>query len=182
MPEPPPRPPANADLRAGTLVGVFGLRGELKLASTRIGDDSLRPGLRVTLRAPDGSRHDAVVHTVRRHQGRPLVAFDGVPDATTAAALVRSDVLLERADVVLTKDEYLDADLLGCRIVDAAGRDCGAVVDVLHYPGSDMLIVGAQRAMLPLVAAFVKRIDLAARTIAVDVPPGLLDLEEADEA
>jgi ribosomal 30S subunit maturation factor RimM len=36
--------------------------------------------------------------------------------------------------------------------------------------------------MLPLVAAFVQRVDLATRTISVDVPPGLLDLEEADEA
>ena len=182
MPERPPRAPANAELRAGTLVGVFGLHGELKLASTRIGDDAVRPGLSVTLRTPDGIARNARVRTVRRHQGRPLVTFDDVADATTAAALVRADVLLERSDVVLAAGEYLDADLLGCRIVDAAGRDRGAVLDVLHYPGSDMLIVGPARAMLPLVAAFVRRIDIAGRTIAVDVPPGLLDLEEADEA
>lgn len=182
MPEPPPRPPANAELRAGTLVGIFGLRGELKLASTRIGDDSLRPGLAVTLRSPDGVARTAVVRTVRRHQGRPLVTFDDVADATAAGTLVHADMLLERADVVLAPGEYLDADLLGCRIVDPDGRDRGAVVDVLHYPGSDMLIVGPQRAMLPLVAAFVQRIDVAGRTIAVDVPPGLLDVEEAEEA
>jgi 16S rRNA processing protein RimM len=182
VPEPPPRAPANAELRAGTLVGIFGLRGELKLASTRIGDDSLRSGMQVTLRAPDGTARTAVVRTLRRHQGRPLVTFDEVADATAAGAFLRADVLLERDDVVLASGEYLDADLLGCRIVDNGGRDRGAVVDVLHYPGSDMLIVGPARAMLPLVAAFVQRVDLATRTISVDVPPGLLDLEEADEA
>ena len=176
MPEPPPSAPRNADLRAGTLVGVFGLRGELKLDATRLGLDSLRPQLHVTLRHPDGRTGEHVVASVRRHQGRPLVAFADVADATAAAALVRAEVLLERADAVLDPGEYLDADLVGCRVSDAGGSSFGEVVDVVHYPGSDMLIVGPRRAMLPLVAAFVRRIDVAARTIVVgDLPDGLLD-------
>lgn len=176
MPEPPPSAPRNADLRAGTLVGVFGLRGELKLDATRLGLDSLRPRIRVTLRYPDGRCDPHVVATVRRHQGRPLVAFENVADATAAAALVRADVLLDRADAVLDSGEYLDADLVGCRVCDAGGLSYGDVVDVVHYPGSDMLIVGPRRVMLPLVAAFVRRIDVGARTIVVgDLPDGLLD-------
>jgi len=182
VPERPPSAPARAEPSAGTLIGVFGLRGELKLAATRVGEDSLRPDLPVRLRAADGGTRAAVVRSVRRHQGRLLVAFAGVDDATAAAALVRADVLLARDDVVLAAGEYLDADLIGCALVAADGRDCGAVVDVMHYPGSDMLIVGERRAMVPLVQAFVQRIDLAARTIHVDVPPGLLETEEADEA
>jgi 16S rRNA processing protein RimM len=86
-------------------------------------------------------------------------------------------VLLARADVALHENEYFDADLLGCRVIDAAGRDHGAVVDVAHYPSQDMLFVGSRRAMLPLVGAFVRAIDLAGRRIEVDVPPGLLDGE-----
>ncbi len=176
MPEPPPSAPRNADLRAGTLVGVFGLRGELKLDATRLGLDSLRPGLHVTLRYPDERREARAVEAVRRHQGRPLVTFAGVADATAAALLVRADVLLDRDDAVLDEGEFLDADLIGCRVCDARGAAYGDVVDVVHYPGSDMLIVGARRTMLPLVAAFVQRIDVAARTIVLgDVPDGLLD-------
>jgi len=176
VPEPPPNAPRNAELRAGTLVGIFGLRGELKLDATRLGLDSLRPGMTVTLRYLDGRREPRDVASVRRHQGRPLVAFAGIADATAAAALVRADVLLERADAVLDAGEFYDADLVGCRVCDAGGRAYGEVVDVLHYPASDMLVIGARRALLPLVAAFVQRIDVPARTIVVgELPEGLLD-------
>lgn len=176
VPEPPPSAPRNAELRAGTLVGVFGLHGELKLDPTHLGADSLHPGMQVTLRAPDGRLQPALVRAVRGHQGRLLVSFDGVADATAAAALARADVLLARDDAVLAAGEYLDADLVGCTLLDAGGRTYGDVVDVVHYPGSDMLIVGPRRAMLPLVAAFVRQVDVAARTIVVaDLPDGLLD-------
>ena len=183
MPEPRPSAPRNAELRAGTLVGVFGLLGELKLDTTRLGADSLHPGMQVTLRAPGGRLQPALVRAVRGHQGRLLVTFDGVADAAAAAALVRADVLLARDDAVLAADEYLDADLLGCTLLDAGGRAHGDVVDVLHYPGSDMLIVGPRRAMLPLVAAFVRHVDVASRTILLaDLPDGLLENDDRSGA
>jgi ribosomal 30S subunit maturation factor RimM len=36
--------------------------------------------------------------------------------------------------------------------------------------------------MVPLVRAFVRGIDVGARRITVDLPPGLLDPSEADQA
>lgn len=36
--------------------------------------------------------------------------------------------------------------------------------------------------MLPLIRAFVERVDAGAKTIHIDVPPGLLDTAEAEEA
>jgi ribosomal 30S subunit maturation factor RimM len=36
--------------------------------------------------------------------------------------------------------------------------------------------------MVPLVRAFVKGIDVRARRISVELPPGLLDSQEAEEA
>lgn len=181
MAEASPREPASTDVRVGTLVGVFGLHGELKLAATRLGADALRAGLSATLRFPDGREHRARIAGVRRHKGRPLVRLAEVADADAAAALVGAEVTIARADAALGADEYLDADLIGCRVVDLAGEVLGEVVDVGHYPAQDMLFVGPARAMLPLVRAFVREIDVAAKRIAVDVPPGLLS-GEADEA
>ncbi|HEX3469012.1 MAG TPA: hypothetical protein VHT05_13120, partial [Candidatus Elarobacter sp.] len=58
----------------------------------------------------------------------------------------------------------------------------GEVVAVEHYPAQDVLLVGPQRAMVPLVRAFVRAIDIGARRISVDLPAGLLDPRDADEA
>ena len=122
------------------------------------------------------------VRSLRRHQGRPLIAFDGVEDASAAQAFAGATLMIGRAGVELAAGEYFDDDLVGCTLVDARGVALGEVVGVEHYPAQDVLLVGDSRAMVPLVGAFVKAVDVGAKRIAVDLPPGLIDVREADEA
>jgi len=170
------------------VAGVFGLRGELKVAPSRIGDDALAAGVEVRATLADGTVRALRVRALRRHQGRPLVAFDGVGDASAAQVLVGATLTIGRGDVALDDGEYFDDDLVGCALVDGGGAVLAEVVAVEHYPAQDVLFVdvagdrGARRAMVPLVRAFVKGIDVRARRISVDLPPGLLDSQEADEA
>ncbi len=170
----------TSDLNAGRIVGIFGLRGECKIDATRLGADALRRGSVLQARLADGSRCELRVRAARVHKGRPLAAFEGVADTNAAEALVGAQLGLDRADVVLSPGEYLDADLVGCRLVDERGEEVGAVVGVEHYPAQDMLVVGAARTLVPMVASFVRSIDVAHKRIAVDLPRGLLDDREAD--
>ncbi|MGD0473737.1 MAG: ribosome maturation factor RimM [Candidatus Velthaea sp.] len=167
-------------MSAGRIVGVFGLRGECKIDATRVGADTLGRGCAVRARLADGSQRELRVRATRLHKGRPLAAFEGVEDANAAETLVGATLGLDRADVVLSSGEYLDADLVGCRLVDDGGTAVGEVVAVEHYPAQDMLVVGTARALVPLVAAFVRSIDVARKCIVVNLPSGLLDDREAD--
>ncbi len=187
MQPPPSNAKSPADLgasrvSAGRIVGAFGLQGELKVDASRVGQDALRAGLVVTLCFDDGRTREATVASVRIHKGRPLMRIAGIDDATAAEALGHADLLIARDDAPLGEGEYFDADLIGCRLIDGAGNERGVVADVAHYPSQDMLVVGAGRILLPLVRAFVVRVDVAAKTIHVDVPPGLLDPAEAESA
>ncbi len=175
-----PRATTSSDLNAGRIVGLFGLRGECKIAATRLGADSLKPGSLVGAVLRDGARRELRVRTSRMHKGRPLAAFDGFDDINAAQALVGATLTLDHADVVLSAGEYLDRDLIGCALVDVNGVDVGGVVGVEHYPSQDMLVVGAARVLVPLVAAFVKEIDIVTKRIVVDVPPGLFDDRDAE--
>jgi len=121
------------------------------------------------------------VRSARLHKGRPLAAFDGFDDLSAAETLVGATLALDRRDVVLSPGEYLDADLVGCAIVDSDGARLGDVMAVEHFPSQDMLVVGTARALVPLVAAFIRAIDVARKCIVVDLPPGLLDEREADQ-
>lgn len=122
------------------------------------------------------------MRSLRLHKGRPLVAFDGIGDAAAAEPLVGATLALDRADVALAADEFFDDDLIGCALVDARGAVLGEVRAVEHYPAQDVLLVGAARAMVPLVREFVRAVDVRAKRIAVELPPGLLDAREAEEA
>ena len=161
---------------------MFGLRGELKLDASRIGDDAVRPGLAVALRLPDGTTREVTIAGVRRQKDRPLIRIAGVDDADAAQALVGAQLTIAREDAPLNTGEYFDADLVGCRLLDEDGIERGVVVDVLHYPNQDLLVIGAARVLLPLIAAFIASVDVARKEIRVTVPAGLLDPSAADEA
>jgi len=123
---------------------------------------------------PDGTSQALHIRSLRRHQGRPLVAFDRIEDANAAAALVGATLAIDRAAIELAPDEYFDEDLVGCSLVDIAGAVLGEVVAVEHYPAQDVLLVGSGRAMVPLVRAFIKSIDVRSKRISVELPAGLL--------
>jgi 16S rRNA processing protein RimM len=141
---------------------------------SRLGGDSLAPGIAVRATLRDGTQRELRVRAHRLHKGRPLVAFEGFDDATAADALVGARLALDAADLVLGDGEYLDADLIGCALVDEHGEELGIVMDVVHHTAQDLLVVGDDRQYVPLVRAFVRSIDTRAKRIIVTLPVGLL--------
>jgi 16S rRNA processing protein RimM len=112
---------------------------------------------------------------VRRHHERTLVAFEGIATPEAAKTLVGRELYSDAAAAIeLGPGEYLDADLRGLRLIDETGRELARVVDVQHFPAQDCLIVDPGRALVPLVKAFIRSIDVAAGTIVVSLPDGLL--------
>lgn len=172
VPSPPERERTNS-VRLGRLVGTFGFHGELKLDPSRSALDALAPDLEIEGEIA-GVRRPLRVESVRAHKRQLLVRFENVEGAA-AQALVGAELYGARDDVALAEGEYFDEDLVGCTLVDPTGALLGEVVDVVHYPAQDLLVVGKGRAFVPLVSAFVRRIDVAAKRIEVDLPEGLLE-------
>lgn len=167
------------DFPIGRLPGVFGLRGELKCDPSGAGRSCFFSGAAMDIVLKDGTRFEARIASVREHKARLLVRFHGVDDANEAQRYAGATLYGSRDDIELEEGEYLDIDLVGCRVRGVDGRDFGLVERVEHYPASAMLIVAGR--MLPMVDAFVKSVDIEAKAIVVDVPPGLMD-DDAEEA
>lgn len=172
-------PSSNNELPVGRIAGVFGIRGELKCDPTTAGRTLFSPRAAMRIALNDGTSREIQLAAVREHKGRLLIRLPGVESANDAQPYVGATFYADRSRIELEPGEYLDADLTGCMLVDVAGKALGAVTRVEHYPSSDMLIVNGK--MVPMVGAFIKSIDVAARRIVVDLPAGLLD-ENAEEA
>lgn len=166
------------DIFIGRIAGVFGLRGELKCDPTGAGRSCFFTGAEVDVDIA-GRRRTLRVRSVREHKKRLLVAFDGVPDATAAEAFPNASLYASRDQITVEEGHYLDEDLVGCEVFGIDGRSHGKIDRVDSYPAGPMLMVGAR--MMPLVDAFIKEIDPAAKRVVVDVPAGLLD-DDAEEA
>ena len=65
-----------------------------------------------------------------------------------------------------------------------SGEQRGTVIDVLHLPAHDSLLIdyNGQEIQVPFVEALVTEIDLDAGTLTVADRPGLLDPDQAEEA
>lgn len=155
----------------GTVVGVFGLAGEVKVAAGDPAD--VRAGLDVVA----GERRLRIAG-VRRHQAHVLTSFEGIGDVVGAKALMGARLLAAESDLAPPPaGAYRDGDLFGLHVVDAALGDLGRVTAVHHYPASDMLEL-EDGLLVPLLAAYGVRVDLESRTVWTALPDGYLELRK----
>ncbi|MEU9823806.1 ribosome maturation factor RimM [Micromonospora chersina] len=121
------------------------------------------------------------IESARWHQGRLLVAFEGVLDRDVAEALRGTLLGVDSADVAAPEDpeEFLDHQLVGLAVVTPAGERLGEVARIDHAPASDLLVLrrpDGRSALIPFVKAIVPEVDLPGGRVVVELPAGLLDL------
>ena len=172
-------------LVVGRVGRPHGLHGEVTV-EVRTDDPDQRLIAGSSLATVPPERGPLTVAGSRWHSGRLLVRFAGCEDRNAAEELrdtilaIDSDELEPLAD----PEDFYDHDLIGLQVVTAAGEPVGAVSDVLHH-GQDLLVIegtgsrSGSEILVPFVAAIVPEVDVAARRLVIDPPPGLLDPEAA---
>lgn len=150
-------------LQVGRIVKPHGIRGEVIVEL--ITDRSERVAAGSVLQSDRGPMK--ILYS-SSHQGRWIVAFDGVLDRNGAEAL-RGVVL--SAEPLADPDALWVHELIGSSVVDVSGAALGTVAAVEANPASDLLVL-EDGALIPL--HFV--VDHQAGRVTVDPPEGLFDL------
>ncbi|MDO5645328.1 MAG: ribosome maturation factor RimM [Dermabacter sp.] len=176
----------------GTIGKAHGLKGEVSLIlRTDIPEDRLYEGAKLQLDLTGAAAPERVglstltVAGTRTQQGRWYVKFEEVTGRDLADALRGADLTLEvdrEEEFEEDPDAWYPAELKGLAVITAAGDVLGEVVDLLHYPAQDQLIVRAKdgrRVMLPFVDELVPEVDLEAGHVIAAPPGGLFDPENA---
>jgi 16S rRNA processing protein RimM len=169
-------------LTVGRIARPHGVKGEV-VVEVRTDEPEQRyaVGACLVTEAPDGRSGDLTIAASRQHQGRLIVAFEGVADRDAADAL-RGMLLQVDADQVIPPDdpdEFLDHQLVGLVAVTVGGETVGEVVSIDHAPAADLLVVrrpGGGTVLVPFVAAIVPEVDLDGGRVLVDPPAGLFEL------
>jgi 16S rRNA processing protein RimM len=158
----------------GRIVGVHGVRGELKLESytePRTQIFRYRPWL---LRSASGDRQ--IEGGRGRVHGKGLVAaLPGVADRDAAAALAGTEVWVARSALPdPAPGEYYWSDLEGLEVATVEGVPLGRVSHLVATGANDVLVVrdAERERLIPfLVGRFVTQVDLAAGRLTVDWDP-----------
>ena len=170
-------------LAVGRVGRAHGVRGEVAVEVRT--DEPERRFAAGTMLRPDPGVGALTVTAARWHQGRLLVTFAEVTDRTAAQVLQGALLLAEidPSEVPADPDEFYDHQLVGLEVRTVGGEPVGAVTDVAHLPGQDLLAVrrpDGTEVLVPFVKALVPEVDLAGRRVWVDPPPGLLDPAQAE--
>lgn len=175
---------------------AHGIRGEVSVeVRTDVPERRLVVGADLyPVLGPDAAREAVptwlTLASVRDHQGRWLLRFEGVQDRDAAEALRGLLLEAEVPEGTEEDDAWYDHQLIGCVVRDVVGRRVGSVVRVDHLPAQDLLVIrtdmpGPER-LVPFVAALVPEVDVPRGRIVVDDPGGLLgdspDPEDVDGA
>jgi 16S rRNA processing protein RimM len=167
-------PPAT--LQIGLVLRSHGLRGLVRARATT---DAIAALPQVLI----GGR-SYKIERVTAERGDYLLQLEGVTGRDQADALRGSLIEAVRSDLPPPAEgEVYADDLIGCRVQDLAGRTLGEVSGSFPSGAHEVLeIKGTPDFLLPLVPAMVTSVDVAARLIVCDPPPGLIDLDQADQA
>jgi 16S rRNA processing protein RimM len=144
---------------------------------------------RLLLRPPDGAPLDAMREATLEshwlHKGRVVLKFSDVHSITDAEKLRRFDVVIPREQrVPLEGDAVYVSDLLGVRVIDVGrggAQEAGEITDVEPEGASPaMLVVRTQTGderLIPFVRAYLRKIDIEAKRLEMELPVGLLAMQ-----
>ena len=127
------------------------------------------------------------------HKGGVVLHLEGVDSISAAEELAGLIVAVPRGErVALAEDEVYISDLIGCGLVDVASgepKTVGVIEDVDRSAGPvPLLVVGdtagkpGDEILIPLAKSYLRKIDLEGRRVEMELPAGLVNLDEAEEA
>jgi 16S rRNA processing protein RimM len=165
----------------GRIGKAHGIRGDVTV-EVRTDEIDRRFAIGTTLLSTHAT--PLVIADARDHSGRLLLRFVGIDDRNGAEAL-RGTMLeadIDPTEKPTDEDEYYDRQLVGLAAVRVNGEVLGAVSEVVHLPGHDLLAITTPlrgEVLVPFVHEIVTEVDLLESRVIIDPPGGMFeDLED----
>ena len=173
------RAPEPRFLAIGQVVGVHGVRGELKVGM--LTQDGHQFGLLEQVFVGLEGQEPAAwpVEGYRLHKGHVLLKLSHCDDRNTAETLRGHLIQVPRDEAVpLDEGEYYEHQIVGLEVWTVAGEHLGEVVEILYTGANDVYVVrgpgpGRREILIPAIKEVVLEIDLASGRLVVELLEGL---------
>ena len=154
-----------------------GVRGEVTIeVRTDSPEKRFAPGSKLTTES--GKFGPLTIESVRNNNGTLLIKFVEISDRNQAEEL-KNQILV--AEIDLSKEsgenEFHLQQILGCGAFLENGEKVGTIIDVVHIPGQDLLVIdhNGREVLIPFVSEIVPDIDIENRKITISEKEGLFD-------
>ena len=161
----------------GKIVSTHGLKGEVKVYPTTDDPDRFKSLQNVILQT-DREELFLTVERVRFFKQLVIVKFKEFNDINDVEKYRGARLLVRREDAAaLNKDEYYDADLVGCEAADENGIRIGELTEVMHTGANDVYAVkmdDGREVLIPAIRQCILNVDIDGRKIKIHMLEGLL--------
>ena len=180
-------------IEVGRILDAWGVKGWLKVLPHSTDPEALLSAGTWYLQTPDVKFRPGFslfagtvalqIEESKIHSGSVVVKFAGLDDRTAAESVRGTRIFLSRSSFPkASADEYYWVDLIGLKVVNREGVALGCVRDLMTTGPQSVLCIeytstledgsslGAER-LIPFVAAYVDKVDMAGKCITVDWQP-----------
>jgi 16S rRNA processing protein RimM len=163
-----------------------GLRGAVRVDLILDNDRVLDSGRQMQMEL-GGSRRTVKIEFFRRQHGRFVMKFAGIDSIEDAEKIIGAELRIPESEIPAAEEgSFYTFHLRGCRVYAVHGGDgdgdeyIGDVTDVVDGGGTQLLQLGSGKdeTLIPFAESIVKKVDLAARRIEVELPKGLRELNK----
>lgn len=176
-------------LAVAHIVKPHGVRGEMSavpLAPAVLDPQALIQG-RLYARDLKGGVREVQGQSMRPHKDRWLITLAGVETMDDALAMRNVDLCLRRDELPeLPEGWFWEFELQDCQVIDRTLGPVGTVAGLDDRSAQAQLLIqrpDGAKARIPLVRAFIAKVDLKAREIHTDLPadyPGISSSASSD--
>ena len=158
----------------GKIVNTHGLKGEVRILSDfKYKNKVFIPGMKIYI---GKQKTEEVITTYRHHKIFEMITMEGYHDIDEVLKYKGDYVFINREDLHLEENEYLDEDIIGLTVY-TDDKCLGKVWKIENHNGNEILIVKNtdKNYLIPYNFDIILNINLDAKTLNVKNIPGLFE-------
>ena len=155
---------------------MFGIRGEVKIFSYARNAEEFEGLANVLCGLDETKTAPCEIESVRTRGNEIYLKFVQCDDRTAAESLRGKYLFVEESQrKQLPPEKFFIDDLIGCAVMDEAGKKFGEIISVDALPSQMIYTVQTKKGnvMLPAAREFVLSVDVEKKEIIVRPPEGL---------
>jgi 16S rRNA processing protein RimM len=160
-------------LYIGKIVNTHGIRGEIRILSNfKYKDKVFVKNMKIYI---GNNRDEEIINGYRHHKNFEMITMCGYDNINQILKYKGLKVYVNREDLQLKSDEYLDEDLIGLD-VKVNGKIVGKIKRVEKYPGQSLLVVKVLKkdCLIPYVSDIIEEINFKEGYMSIKDIKGLI--------
>ena len=157
----------------GKIVNTHGIKGEVRLLSKfKFKDRVFIPGMKIYI---GKEKIEEVINTYRPHKQFDMITMKGYTNINEVLKYKTQKVYINKEDLKLGSDEYLDEDLIGLNVM-VDNKIVGEVIRLDVYPHQNLLVVKVEgkSCLIPYVSDIIEEVNFNEGYIAIKNIKGLI--------